>query len=136
MKKLLFVSIFSILSIVAHSQTGVIKGRVIDGNLDGIIGAEIMDNRTNHKVYADAKGMFNIDADAGDTLTFYFVGSAKENRVVKNKVSHINVILINKETNDLGAIWTKRQWAKANKQIERKYKKLEEMAEQTGKWDY
>jgi len=135
MRNFLLLIVYLCIPFISYSQTEVVKGRIIGEKLENAVGAEILNGRTKHKVNADGNGIYNIDAIVGDTLTFYFVGYTKEKRIVKDQ-SHIDVLLMNKNVNDLGAIWTKKQWKKANKQIEKRYSQLEGEAQKTGKWNY
>lgn len=135
MKDFLLLIVYLAIPLISYSQTEVIKGRIIGENLEDVIGAEIQNSRTGLKVNADRNGIYNIDAVVGDTLTFYFVGYTKEKRIVKDQ-SHVDVLLMNKNVNDLGAIWTKKQWEKASKEIEKKYRQLEREAQKAGKWNY
>jgi hypothetical protein len=64
------------------------------------------DLNTHEKITADSKGHYTIRAGLGDTLIFSFVGVSSEKRIVQN-IGHINVLLIDKTVNDLGAVWTK-----------------------------
>jgi hypothetical protein len=43
---------------------------------------------------------------------------------------------MNKRINDLGAVWTKKQWEKTEKQIAKQYSALQVKANKLGKWNY
>jgi hypothetical protein len=100
-----------LISISVHSQT--CEGRILEESLKPLPGAIISNTRTNEIVNSDAKGDFNTLAQFGDTLNFRFVGYTDEYRIFKGE--KLNIILMDKQVNCLGAVWTKRQWKKASK---------------------
>lgn len=121
---------------VANAQQHIrISGHIIDDSLNDLTGARITNLNTHQESYADTKGHYTIEAAIGDSLRFTFVGQTAEKRIVTNTAQHINVLLINRWVNDLGAIWSKKQWRRAEQQVNRHYDKLVEQAKKTGKWD-
>lgn len=128
---MLFFSITNIL----HAQNGRISGHIIDKNLNDLTGAQITNLNTHEKSYANEYGNYSIKAKMGDTLSFAFIGETTEKRMIIDTSKHLNILLINKTVNDLGAIWTKKQYKKAEREINRYYKQLEEKAKKEGKWD-
>lgn len=134
--KFSYTFLFLCLVTASFAQSGKIKGRVVGEQLENVPGAEIINLRTHQEVVADASGFYDINAAIGDTLTFKFIGYTQEKRVVVNIAKNINVLLIDKAVNDLGAIWTKKQWKKAEEAKNNYYKQLEKKADQLGKWNY
>jgi hypothetical protein len=127
---------FCFLTVNSFSQTKQIKGRILDEQLNPIPGAQINDLKNHQASIANAEGFYSISASVSDTIKYKFVGSTNEIRIVINPEQHINVILIDKTLNDLGVIWTKKQWERAEKKTKRYYHQLEIKADQSGKWNY
>lgn len=126
--KVFIVLTFLFITNVVKFQTSFVTGRVIDEKMKNLLGAEITNLRTHQHIIADTGGFYHIKASVGDTLIYKWVGCTPEIRVINGTTKHINVLLMNKTVNDLGAIWTKRQWEKANNQTLKTYKKLEAQA--------
>ena len=127
---------FCFLTVNSFSQTKQIKGRILDEQLNPIPGALINDLKNHQSSIANADGYYIISALIGDTIKYKFVGSTNETRIVVNPQQHINVILMDKTYNDLGAILTKKQWERAEKKMKRYYEQLEIKADESGKWNY
>ncbi|MBS1531015.1 MAG: carboxypeptidase-like regulatory domain-containing protein [Bacteroidetes bacterium] len=127
-----------IISYVALSSTAVIaqrnkvSGHVIDRNLDDVIGATIVNLNTHERVNTDSKGHYLIKAIISDTLLFSFVGVSPEKRIVHNNTEHINILLIDRTVNDLGAVWTKKQYRQAERQ--RQTDTIKDLSGKPGSW--
>ncbi len=118
------------------AQDNPIKGRVVGQQMENVPYARITNTRTHQEVETDTGGFYYINASTGDTLTYKSIGYTQEKREVNDITKHLNVLLINKTVNDLGAVWTRRQWRKAERSVEKYYKQLERQADQSGKWKY
>ena len=93
-----------------------------------------MHNKQNKKqVLADNKGDFKILAQLGDTLTFSYVGYTDEFRICDG--TKLRIILMNKNVNCLGAEWSKHDYNKAFKLIDKRYKELYQKSEELKLWD-
>ena len=79
-------------------------------------------------------GRYKITATTNDTLQFRFVGLTTEKIPVKKQAQDLNLIMIDRTVNDLGAIWTKRQYRKTDRQIEKRLKKLYKKADKQKVW--
>ena len=120
---------------VAQKLSFNVTGKVIGQSMENGVGTKIINQRNYEQVFTYTAGIYKIHVSIGDTLIYYSIGYTKEIRVVTGK-KHINVLLINKQVNDLGAIWTKKQYDRAEKQMNEYYKSLEKKADKLGKWNY
>ncbi|QQL48706.1 hypothetical protein [Mucilaginibacter ginkgonis] len=128
---------WSLVAILLNSrQTTYISGKVIDEHLQQFTGAKITNKTSNIIRFANANGLYSIPANLGDSLVFSFRGTAAETRIVKVFTRPTNVLLMNKTVNDLGAVWTKKQWLKAEKEVDKKYRSLLDKARSRGVWAY
>ena len=110
-----------------------ITGKIIDRNLKPMFAAQIENLNTKEIVISDKTGNYMISGNLGDTLKYSFVGSTDEIRKVESNV--INVILIDKTLNCLGAVWSKRKWKREQKKVDKYYKKLYEIANRENRWE-
>ena len=136
MKTITCLTFFTFLAVLVYSQNRQIKGRILDEQLNPVLGAQINDLENHQSSITDADGHYGISASVGDRIEYKFVGSTNETRIIINPEKHINVILMNKTINDLGAILTKKQWERAERKMKRYYDQLEIKADQSGKWNY
>ncbi len=134
--KLVFLLLFLCIFGSVNAQLGHIQGKIIDEQLQNAVGASVVNLSTHVKVSANRDGLYSINTSIGDTLYYRLIGLTDEKRVVENDYSHINVVLINKTVNDLGAVWSQRMWEKANQQMTRRYQKIEKEAQKLGIWNY
>ena len=68
-------------------------------------------------------------------MTFQFVGLTPEIRVVERSDKKINIILMDKEVNCLGALWKESDYKKAYRNINKRYKELYSLAEKNNLWN-
>jgi hypothetical protein len=125
-------TLISFTPIFCYAQTPT-KGKVLDDGLKPVI-ASVLNKATNSQVYTDRNGNFEIESSIGDTLKFLSIGLTPEYRVVRDSANKVNVILINKEVNCLGAIWDQRDYKRAYRLVDRRYKKLYIAASKQNVW--
>lgn len=127
----LFICCF--ISLGCYGQQSIV-GRVLNDVLKPVIGASVINKSTNLHVNTDKNGDYHIQASITDTIKFLSIGLTPENRVVKEIGKNINIILINKDVNCLGAIWSERRYKKAYRQINNRYRKLYSLASAKKLW--
>ena len=134
MKKILLIFITG-LSNLTFAQVGkTVSGKIIDDNLACLSGVKITNLNSGMESISDQDGRYKIIATTNDTLQFRFVGLTTEKIPIKKQAQVLNLIMIDKTVNDLGAIWTKRQYRKADRQIEKRLKKLYKKADKQNVW--
>ncbi|PIQ17426.1 MAG: hypothetical protein COW66_11815, partial [Flavobacteriaceae bacterium CG18_big_fil_WC_8_21_14_2_50_34_36] len=69
-----------------------------------------------------------------DTLKFQMIGLTTDKIKIEKPTQTLNVIMINKEVNCLGANWTEKQYRKAYQQIEKRLKELYKKADDQNVW--
>lgn len=129
----IFLSILILIGIDSFGQNS-ISGKIIDDKLQPFIGAIVINKSTNSKVYSNKDGLYRIQCNIGDTIVFDCVGYTAETRIVKDIDSRIYVILMDKSVNCLGSPWTARQYRKAGRLMNKKYKDLYKQADKKGIW--
>lgn len=129
------ISILFLLSKICFSQTGAIEGKILDENLHQAIGTNVINKSTKDQTIADENGNYKINASKGDTLAFQYIGFTTEIRVVEKENEKLNIILMDKDVNCLGAVWSQRDYKKAYRRIEKQYRKLYAEAEEKKKWN-
>jgi FAD synthase len=120
----------------AFNQMGQIKGRVVDAKMADQSYTEITNLKNQKSTFTDKEGFYIISASIGDTLSYRCIGYTTEKRIVAKLDRHIDVLVMDRSVNCLGSPWTKRQWNKAEKEMDKVYQKLEAKAKHSGKWDY
>ena len=79
-------------SLSVQQQSGYVRGRVVDGDGEAVIGANVVVKGTNRATVTDLEGNYSIDVREGETLMFSFLGMETKNvRVGERKT--INVTL-------------------------------------------
>lgn len=128
--------LFLILILCVNSifcQETLIKGKVIDDKLSDLIAVNVLNLTSHENFLTDKYGMFEINSNLGDTLEFSFVGLTSEKLVITNN-ANIKLIMIDKSVNCLGAEWTKHDYKKANRQIQKRLKALYLQADKNNIW--
>ena len=125
-------TLISFTPIFCYAQTPT-KGKVLDDGLKPVI-ASVLNKATNSMVYTDRNGDFEIKSSIGDTLKILSIGLTPEYRIVADSTNKVNVILINKEVNCLGALWDEKDYRKAYQLLDRKYRKLYQVANKQNLW--
>jgi hypothetical protein len=129
-KLTLFILLFANIS---FGQTLEIKGKIIDRNFKPIFAVKVENITTKEQVFSDKNGSYIIHANLNDTLKYSFVGLTDEERVIDKE--ELNIILIDKTLNCLGAIWSDRKWKKEQKKLDKYYKKLYLIANKENHWE-
>ena len=129
-------SILACLSACTYAQEVSVKGKVLDDQLKKAVGTPVINLSSKANTVTNGDGIYEIHGIVGDTIEFRYIGCAKEKRVIANNGQIINVLMIDKTVNDLGAIWSRKQWQKADKQIAKRYRELEKEAQKQGKWNF
>ena len=83
---------------------------------------------------SDQNGRYEIIATENDILEFQMIGLTTDKIKIEKPTQTLNLIMINKDVNCLGAIWTKKQYRKAYRKIEKQLKKLYKEAEKQNVW--
>lgn len=91
-RMLLFLGFCSIL-LPAFAQSKLVKGRIVDGSNDPIVGATIKVEGTNVGTITDMNGVFSLNVTSKNTLTISYVGFKTAQEVVGSR-TEINVTLI------------------------------------------
>eukprot|EP01132_Coremiostelium_polycephalum_P021817 gene21817-25892_t len=86
----------------------VVQGRVLNEDLKPLVCA-VANPSLSQKVLTDKNGDFSIKSKPDDTLIFSGIGFTDEIRVVGISTKKINVILMNKQVNCLGAAWSEKE---------------------------
>lgn len=111
-----------------------VQGRVLNEDLKPLVCA-VANPSVSEKVLTDNNGDFSMKSKPGDTLIFSGIGFTDEIRIVGNSTKKINVILMNKQVNCLGAVWSKKEYKRANKRINALYRKLYATANKQNLWE-
>ena len=119
----------------SFGQRTLIHGKIIDEKFENVIGGVITNKATGDKVYSGSSGQFQINATTSDTLVFEFIPFTTETRIVTNPTEKLKIILMDKEVNCLGAVWTDKQYKQANKRINKRYKDLYNQADKLNKFN-
>lgn len=125
-----------ILIICGHSiycQTFYIKGKIVDDKLSDLLAVNVKNLTSNKYVRTDENGLFGIQAKLGDTIEFSFVGLTTD-RVTIADTANIKLIMMDKSVNCLGAEWSKREYKKADKRIQKRLEILYRQADKKRIW--
>ena len=133
MKKILLIFLTGV-SNLAFAQNEKVSGKLIDDNLDCLSGVKITNLNTGIESTSDLNGRYEIMGTRNATLEFRLAGVTTEKIPVEKSAQILNLILINKTVNCLGAIWTDRQYRKAYRQIGKRLNKLYKKAGEQNVW--
>ncbi len=84
--------IVSVRPVVAKDNANILKGRVLDGSGQPVIGAGVIVKGTAKGAVTDASGNFELDAPEGSTLTISALGYEPRS-FVSNGVSDLSIVL-------------------------------------------
>lgn len=112
-----------------------IEGRIVDEKLTSLSGLIIINLNNRVNSMSDMNGCYKITAKENDTLKFRMVGLTSEIKIIERNNQTLNLIMIDKDINCLGAIWSKRKYRIENRKIEKKLKKLYKRAKKQKIWD-
>ena len=134
MEKILLILIIGI-SNLTFAQIGTkLSGKIVNEKLTCLFGVKITNLNSATESISDQNGRYEIIASENDTLEFQIVGLTTDKIKIEKPTRTLNLIMMNKDVNCLGAIWTEKQYRKANKRIERQLKKLYKKAEKENVW--
>lgn len=88
-KRLLFLLLFlTCLPFVGYAQQNVVRGTVVDGSSnEALPGVSVLKKGTSTGVITGIDGGYRLEATAGDTLVFSFVGYANQEAPVGNRTT-------------------------------------------------
>ena len=109
-------------------------GKIVNEKLTCLFGVKITNLNSGTESLSDQNGRYEIIATENDTLEFQIVGFTTDKIKIEKPTQTRNLIMMDKDVNCLGAIWTEKQYRKANKRIERQLKKLYKKAEKEKVW--
>ncbi len=134
MKKILLILIIGIYNLTyAQTKTNV-SGKIVDEKLNCIFGVKVTNLNSGMETVSDQNGRYEIIATENDTLEFQMIGLTTDQIKIDKPTQTQNLIMMDKDVNCLGAIWTDKQYRKAYKQIESRLKKLYKKAEKQNVW--
>ena len=134
MKKILLILIIGI-SNLTFAQIGTkLSGKIVNEKLTCLFGVKITNLNSGTESLSDQNGRYEIIATENDTLEFQIIGFTTDKIKIEKPTQTRNLIMMDKDVNCLGAIWTEKQYRKANKRIERQLKKLYKKAEKEKVW--
>ena len=134
MKKILLILIIGI-SNLTFSQIGTkLSGKIVDEKLTCLFGVKITNLNSGTESISDQNGQYEIIVSENDTLEFQIIGLTTDKIKIEKPTQTWNLIMMNKDVNCLGAIWTEKQYRKANKRIEKQLKKLYKKAKKEELW--
>ena len=134
MKTILFILPIMICSLTFGQVGTKASGKILDEKLSCLFGAKITNLNNGAESIADKNGLYEIIAQENDTLEFQFVGLSTDKIRIEEPTKKLNLIMMDKEVNCLGAIWTDRQYKKAYRRIDKKLKKLYKKADKQNTW--
>jgi len=111
-----------------------LSGKIIDDKLTSLFGVKITDLNNGAESITDQNGQFEINVSQNDTLEFSFIGLTSEKIKIETINENLNLIMIDKSVNCLGAIWTDKMYERAEKKQNRMIKKLYKKAEKNNVW--
>jgi len=134
MKKILLILIIGISNLTFAQTETKLSGKIVDEKLTSLFGVKITNLNSGTESISDQNGRYEIIAKENDTLEFQMIGLTTDKIKIEKPTQTRNLIMMDKEVNCLGAIWTEKQYRKAYKQIERQLKKLYKKAEKENVW--
>ena len=111
-----------------------LSGKIVDEKLTCLFGVKITNLNSGAESISDQNGGYEIIATENDTLEFQMIGLTTDKIKIEKPTHTLNLIMMDKDVNCLGAIWTERQYRKAYREIEKRLKKLYKKAEKQNVW--
>ena len=134
MKKILLIILIGI-SNLTFSQIGTnLSGKIVDEKLNCLFGVKITNLNTRAESISDQNGRYKIIATENDTLEFQMIGLTTDKIKIEKPTQTLNLIMMDKDVNCLGAIWTDKQYRRAYRGIEKRLEKLYKTAEKQNVW--
>ncbi|WP_072990258.1 carboxypeptidase-like regulatory domain-containing protein [Pseudozobellia thermophila] len=134
MKKIPLIILIGI-SNLTFAQIGTnLSGKIVDEKLTCLFGVKITNLNSGAESISDRNGRYEISATENDTLKFQMIGLTTDKIKIEKPTRTLNLIMIDKDVNCLGAEWTEKQYRKAYREIEKRLKKLYKKAEKRNAW--
>ncbi len=134
MKKILLILIIGISNLTFAQIETIVRGKIVDEKLTCLFGVKITNLNSGTESISDQNGRYEIIASENDTLEFQMIGLTTDKIKIEKETETLNLIMMDKDVNCLGAIWTERQYRKAYREIEKRLKKLYKKAEKQNLW--
>jgi CarboxypepD_reg-like domain len=123
------------ISLTTFGQNRIIKGKVVIEYTFEPLEYTIIKTKDT-QVSPDKNGYYEINiSPQTDTIEFQAIGFTTEYRIVNDSISILNIILMDKKFNCLGAIMTKREVRKAEEHIRKREKKQYDLAREKNIWN-
>jgi len=113
-----------------------VSGRIIGMNLENVQGVIVTNKRTATKTNSDSRGVYQVSAAKGDTLTFEVAKYSREQYIVKSPKENGNIIMIKRKTDNLSPGSLQSDYDKAHRDDEELMRILQKDAKLEGKWNY
>ncbi|WP_378187549.1 carboxypeptidase-like regulatory domain-containing protein [Aquimarina sp. W85] len=134
MKKIILLSIIGI-SNLTFAQTGSkLSGKIVDEKLNCLFGVKITNLNSGTEFISDQDGCYKIIVTENDILEFQMIGLTTDKIKIEKSTQTLNLIMMDKDVNCLGANWTEKQYRKVSRKIEKELKKLYKKAEKQNVW--
>lgn len=134
MKKILLIILIGISNLSFAQVATKVSGKIIDEKLNCLFRVKITNLHSGAESISDQNGRYEINATKNDTLEFKSLGLTTDKIRIENPSQTLDIIMIDKSVNCLGADWTDNQYKKANKGIEKFLRKLYRKAEDQNIW--
>ena len=134
MKNILLILLIGI-SNWAYAQIEIkIDGKIVDENMTCLYGVKITNLNSGEETISDQNGTYEIIATEKDTIQFELIGMTTDKIKIVKPTQTLNLIMMDKDVNCLGANWSDKQYHKANRQIEKRLKQLYKEADKREVW--
>ena len=134
MKRFIIILLIGVSNITFAQIDTKVSGKIIDEKMTCLFGVKITNLRSGTESRTDQYGFYEIKAMLNDTLKFQMIGLTSDKIKIEEPTQTLNVIMINKEVNCLGANWTEKQYRKAYQLIEKRLKELYKKADDENVW--
>ena len=134
MKKILLILLIGISHLTFAQIRTRMSGKIVDEKLTCLFGVKITNLNSGAESTSDQNGRYEIIATENDTLEFQMIGLTTDKIKIEKPTQALNLIMMDKDVNCLGADWSDRQYQKAYREIEKRLKKLYKAAEKQSVW--
>ncbi|MEQ8238047.1 MAG: carboxypeptidase-like regulatory domain-containing protein [Cyclobacteriaceae bacterium] len=134
LKNIFFIALIVLSNLTFAQNHSIVKGKIIDDKFNCLLGVKITNINSRVVSMSDQDGNYEIIASENDTLAFQMIGLTTEEIKIEDSSQKLNLIMMDKDVNCLGAVWTEKQYRRAHRQIEKQLKKLYKKAEKQNAW--
>ena len=134
MKRILLILLIGISNLTSAQMGTKLSGKIVDEKLTCLYGVKIKNLTKGTESISDQNGSYEISVEENDTLEFQMIGLTTDQIKIEKLTQTLNLIMMDKEVNCLGADWTESQYKKANRRIDMRLKKLYKKAEEQNVW--